>query len=152
MAERRKVIREFVAQGIPVAKATEIAVVPKSSYYYRANGKRKGRAPSTHTLKDGTWVENTDVLREIEHILEAEFIEYGYHMVTDELRNRGYHINPKKVYRLMKENRLLNPSVKAKPKDKTYVQYTSPRPQAPFGVIEVDIKYIHIHGQKIMLI
>ena len=73
-------------------------------------------------------------------------MENGYSKVTWNLKDLGYHIGGKKVYRLMKENKLLNPR-KKKPKRK-FVAHTQPNPSKPFEVIEIDIKYIYIRGDR----
>ena len=42
-------------------------------------------------------------MRKIEEILYRKFVLYGYRKVTAALRRKGYVINHKKVYRLMRE-------------------------------------------------
>jgi hypothetical protein len=56
---------------------------------------------------DGELVDNTVVLQDVESILQQEFCCYGYKNVWDELKGKGYIINHKKVYRLMKIHNLL---------------------------------------------
>ena len=51
--------------------------------------------------------ENKEVVAEIETVLRQEFCCYGHRMMSAELNERGFIINHKKVYRLMKENHLL---------------------------------------------
>lgn len=64
------------------------------------------------TLKqDGTIVDNIVVIEEIKGVLSHEFCCYGYHNVTDELRDLDYIINDKKGYRLMEEHNLLRGKV-----------------------------------------
>ncbi len=82
--------------------------VPRSSYYYKRGEGLRGRKPSTRTVtRDGKQVDNQVVLQDIESILQQEFCCYGYKNVRDELKDKGYLINHKKVYRLMKIHRLL---------------------------------------------
>jgi putative transposase len=148
MEERKEIVSKFVAQGLKVDKATSIAFIPKSTYYYRPNGRRKGKTPSTTTLKNNDSVDNSVLLNDMLEILGHEFNDYGYMRTTMALRNVGYLINKKKVYRLMKEHHLLFPKKKKTPMNKTYVKYTSPLTDHPFQVIEVDVKYIYISGTK----
>ncbi len=148
MEQRKEVVLRFVSSGLSVIQATIIAGIKKSTYYYRPSSRRKGKLASKHTLRfDGTKVDNDKVVSNIFEILEPEFHNYGYQTVTQKLRHMGYIINPKKVYRLMKENQLLHPKIKPDGRnDKTYVKHSVPLLEAPFATVEVDIKYIYIAG------
>ena len=148
MAARKEIVCKVVSEGMSVSKAMAIAEVPRSSYYYRTNGKRRGKAPSTHTMKGDIMVENTAVVEEINSMLAEEFIDYGYERTTAELKNRGYQINKKKVYRLMKETSLLFPKFKIKASGRSFVKFTVPLVTKPFETIEIDFKYIYIEGLK----
>ena len=53
-------------------------------------------------------IPNTDILLVIENLLERGFVFYGYKKVTKYLQRYGYITNRKKVFRIMKENNLLN--------------------------------------------
>jgi putative transposase len=62
-------------------------------------------------------IDNSQVIEQVKEVLSAPFQDYwGYHNITAELRETGYLINHKKVYRLMKEARLLRPSTRLRPK------------------------------------
>lgn|SRR5690606_5601024 len=148
MAARKEIVSKTVSQGMPVSKALAIAEIPRSSYYYKSNGKRKGKTPSTHTQWNNLLVDNERVIDEINSILGKEFIDYGYERTASELKKRGFYINKKKVYRLMKENQLLFPKIKINTGQRQFVDYTIPLPTRPLEVIELDIKYIYIHGLK----
>lgn len=142
-------IRRYVSLGMSVDEAAGIVGIARSTYYLRIKGTKKGRRPSTHTLKiDGSIVDNSEVINAILMCLEPEFHDYGYKMVTICLKEEGYIINKKKVYRLMDENLLLHPKMKRILINKKYVEYTVPALERPFATIEVDIKYIYIHGEK----
>ena len=66
----------------------------------------KGIKPSTQSVnRDGELIENGQVVKDIEQTLSQEFCCYGYKNMTAELRELGWIINHKKVYRLMKEAR-----------------------------------------------
>ena len=72
----------------------QISGVPRSTYYY--------------------WVKHFDdkankdreILSLITEIFEKNHRKYGYPRITQELKNRGYTVNKKRVARLMKENGL----------------------------------------------
>lgn len=121
--------------------------LPASSYYYQPKPGRKGLMPSKTTwhLQQG-WVSNQAVVRQIEAILSEPFQDYwGYHNVTAELRTQGYWINPKKVYRLMKERRLLRPSTRLRPKVKRkYVKFRKIKSVRPLEYVEMDIKCVWV--------
>ncbi|NOY96838.1 MAG: IS3 family transposase [Chlorobi bacterium] len=138
----------MVSQGLSTVKALEIAQMPRSTYYYKSTGQRKGKVPSQYTLYNGKKVDNADVVKTINSILEQEFIDYGYHRTTEVLKNMGYQINHKKVYRLMKENKLLFKPFKKNRIDKVFVRYNTPMCKRVFETLEIDIKYIYIHGLK----
>jgi hypothetical protein len=82
--------------------------VPRSSCYYQRGDGLRGRKPSEVTLHaDGGLIDNKNVLKDVESILQQEFCCYGYKNVWNELKQMGYVINHKKVYRLMKTHHLL---------------------------------------------
>ncbi|WP_460885406.1 transposase, partial [Rhabdobacter roseus] len=54
------------------------------------------------------------------------------------------------VYRLMKESKLLYNQQRRDKKGKTFIKFRVPKPQLPFEHMEVDIKYIWIHGSRRM--
>lgn len=84
------------------------AGVAKSSAYYAAHPGPRGIVASTHTIVGGCGlVENSLVVDQMRAILSMDYCVYGYRKMTEELRDLEYLINPKKVYRLMKENHLL---------------------------------------------
>jgi transposase InsO family protein len=139
----------FIQQGYPVRKVLKYCGVAASSYYYRSRqGGVRGRKPSQYTFKtDGTYVANTEVVKEVEQLLQREFVDYGYIKVTHWLRKQGYVINAKKVYRLMKASQLLYKKRKVKRGNKVWVKELVPAPHEIFEHLEVDIKYFHIAGK-----
>ena len=121
--------------------------LPASSYYYQPKAGRKGRLPSQATWHEQQgWVSNQAVVEQVKVILSEPFQDYwGYHNVTAELRGLGYRINPKKVYRLMKEQRLLRPSTRLRPKVKRqYVEFRKIKSVRPLEYVEMDIKCIWV--------
>jgi putative transposase len=146
MEQRKEIVRRFVSSGLAVSKAVLISGLSKSSYYYRPNGKMKGKRASTSTLLGEQLVSNDHVIATINDILMDEFIDYGYQNIHQVLRKQGFRINHKKVYRLMKENHLLHPKRNSISRRRTFVKFTSPPHVHPFATMEIDIKFIYIHG------
>jgi transposase InsO family protein len=148
MAERKETVKTMILLGMRTRKALEIARLPRSTFYYTPNGRRKGKAPSNQTRLNGVWVDNNEVLEAITRLLGQEFIDYGYIRTSAALKQQGYLINKKKVYRLMKHSHLLYPKRRPSNANKIYVKFTSPRYCRPFEVIEIDIKYVYIQGYR----
>lgn len=146
MEERKQIIKAYQNRGMSISKATGLAGISRGSYYYQSRSGKPGRKPSTHTsLVDGTkWI-NSKLLELIKALLGLDFVDYGYIKVTHWLNQRGFCIDKKKVYRLMKENSLLCSSLKPAP-SKEFVKYTRALPCKPFELLETDIKYIYVHG------
>ena len=122
-----------------------------SVYYYRPTSGRKGCLPSTQTWHHTHgWMDNQVVVKEIEAILSRPFHDYwGYHNVTAELKETGYHINHKKVYRLMKKARLLKPATCLRPTGvvRKFVKFRKVATTRPLECIEMDIKCVWIPEQ-----
>jgi transposase InsO family protein len=149
MGEKREIVCRYVGQGLRVFDAVSIAGIKKSSYYYRPNGRPKGKRPSTHTLKLEEMVPNEAVLEDIIKLISPEYHDYGYKVTSNLLTRQGYKINHKKVKRIMKDNNLLHPlMVKSAPLNKLFIKYTSPLLEGPFRTIEADIKYVYIHEEN----
>jgi transposase InsO family protein len=150
LGEKREIVCRYVGKGLNVNVATTIAGIKRSSYYYRPNGKPKGKKPSTHTFKYGVgMVTNDAVVEEILKLITPEYNDYGYKVSAELLKRQGYLINHKKVKRLMKENNLLHPQIiKPEPLNRIFIRYTVPPLDGPFKTIEADIKYINIHEQN----
>jgi putative transposase len=119
-----------------------------SSYYYKPSGLRKGVRPSIHCVnQDGKLFENTEVVKDIEKTLTQEFCCYGYRNMTGELKEIGWIINHKKVYRLMKECRLLyGGRIRPEPFKRNFIRFRSIKPDRPLQYLAMDIKYVHVHG------
>jgi len=53
-------------------------------------------------------VPNFEVVKQMKGLFQREFVDYGYLQVTYFLQDElGYHINHKKVFRLMQVNKLV---------------------------------------------
>ena len=83
--------------SFPISDATRLLNVSKSGYY---KWSRKSCSDSDSVQAE---MEIRDELQKI----AIEFPRYGYRRMTIELYNRGYHVNHKKVFRLMQEDNLL---------------------------------------------
>ena len=133
---------------IKVSRMLQWCGVNRSSYYYRSKSGKKGRKPSTHTsMQDGNKISNISLIIAVKFILGIEFVDYGYRVMTSCLRQEGFVINKKKVYRLMAEQGLLYCSkIQVKTDKRKFVQYYTQQAEAPMLQLCMDIKYLHIHG------
>jgi len=155
MDDRKMIASSFIAQGFPVTLVLEVMDVPKSSHYYKpkVNPEKCGITKSEYTFTTkGIRVSNTKVVEDIKEILSVEFVDYGYLKVTHWLRQeKKYVINPKKVYRLMKEEGLLNKAsdkAKQKKNKRNWVKQLVPTPKLSFDHLEFDIKYFYVAGKN----
>jgi transposase InsO family protein len=125
-------------------------MLANSSYYYRCKVGKRGRKASTHTLlQDGSIISNNSVVIAIRFILAEEFVCFGYDKLTADLRGNGFIINPKKTYRLMKEQKLLcGTIIKTNMGKRQFVKWRVQQADHPMQQLCMDIKYIHIHGQR----
>lgn len=147
MEQRRQIVNQFIQMGLRSDIAIPMAGVSRSTYYYKPADGKKGKKPSTHTDHvDGSSVTNERIVSIIEEELAMPFIDYGANRMTLELKNKGFIINRKKVYRLMKENHLLYPKTLKANANRQFVRYSVPNPTEPFETVEVDIKYVYIQG------
>ena len=86
------------------------------------------------------------MISEIEQIKSDPDLDYGYIKMTFELKTRGYYVNKKKVYLLMKTNGLLK--TKNKASQKNYAKYRKVLPEGPLEILEMDIKFVWIERDK----
>lgn len=149
VADKRQCIK-FFDKRVKISWLLQWSHTPRSSYYYRVLTGKRGRKPSTHTLlTDGTAISNESVVIAIRFILAEEFVCFGYDKMTTDLNNNDFIINHKKTYRLMKESRLLCGTViKAQGSKRKFVQWRVQQACKPMEQLCMDIKYVHIHGQK----
>lgn len=122
----------------------------KSTWQYKNKGGKKGCKPSRYTkLEDGSTIRNESVVIAIRFILAEEFVCFGYAKTTVDLKENGFVINHKKVYRLMKEYRLLCGTViKTNKGKRQFVKWRVQQASRPMEQLCMDIKYVHIHGAK----
>lgn len=127
-----------------------ISGVSKHQYYHKSKPDTRGRKPTLCTIKleDGKQIQvpNTDVVQQIKDTQEDPDTDYGYHKMTFALLMLGYLINPKKVYRIMKENQLLKGRhAKA---TRQFAQYRKVMPTRPLEVLEMDIKFVWVEEYR----
>jgi len=126
----------------------EWADVAKSSYHYAAHPGERGMKASTHTQKKDELVPNCEVVEEIRRVLGQDYCVYGYGVMTDELRGKGYLINRKKVYRLMDEHRLLCGKRIVTKGKREWVKFRRIKATRPMEYLCLDIKHVWVHGEK----
>jgi putative transposase len=124
--------------------------IRSSSFYYRKSEGPKGIRPSTHSVnRQGELFENGAVVKDIETTLHQEFCCYGYRNMTGELKDLGWIINHKKVYRLMKEHKLLyGGKIRPEAFRRNFIRFRTPGAERPLQYLSMDIKYVHVHGWK----
>lgn len=143
MSEKIGLVRAYIAGGLGVEKALAIAGISRNQYYHKKKHGKPGRqpTPTTERMINGERVvcRNAEVVEAMEEILEDPDLQYGYKRMTAAMLLAGYLIGAKKVYRLMKENGLLQRRRKRIGRRRVRNgRVTSVR---PLEVLEMDIKY-----------
>lgn len=138
----------YLNKGTSARKLLRWSEVSHSNFYYKRSEGKRGIKPSTHSVNQhGELFENTVVIQDIEKTLRQEFCCYGYRNMTGELKEMGWIINHKKVYRLMKEHKLLyGGRIRPEPFKRDFIRYRTPGAERPLQYLSMDIKYVHIHG------
>ena len=150
LGEKKQAVMQYNSQGLPLRLAIPVAGITRHQYYYRPKPGKPGKKPTNTTIymtnEQPIEVPNIRVIGCIEEIHADPDLKYGYHTMTKELQLRGYRINHKKTYRLMRNNALLQS--KKKPLSKTYVKYRKVMPIRPLQVLEMDIKMVWIERDR----
>ena len=132
--------------GLVRDRVLPITGITKHQYYYQPKKARPGREASISTIRlvFGKKKEETNeqVVDQIINLQDDPDTDYGYRKMYFALMMLGYYINHKKVYRLMKEHKLLKQ--KYKRAEKTYARYRIVTPRDPLQVFEMDIKYVWV--------
>jgi putative transposase len=141
-------VKTYSLRSVSVRSLLKWAGLAASSFYYKRSDRPKGIRPSTHSVNEhGELMENKVVVLQIEKVLRQEFCCYGYKNMTAELRGMGWIINHKKVYRLMKESRLLyGARIRPMPFKRDFIRFRSLKPERPLQYLSMDIKYVYVHG------
>ncbi len=125
----------------------QMVVLAESSYYRKVSGGKKGLKPSINTKHSRLGnVNESEVIKSIKAILNHPFIDCGYRLMTSYLVRKGYQINHKKVYRIMKQAGLLklDDRIKRSGTGRKFVKYRKVLTNRPFQCIEMDIKYVWV--------
>jgi len=153
--EKISIVSKYNALGLSKKQYMSIAGISRSQYYYKPKSGKTGKRATQSTR----WQNHETyqvVIRSNEKVVEdfctvKEDSNQGdyYKLICLAYCLKGYIINHKKVYRLMKERDLL-----VKPKrriEKKYVQHRRVAPTRPPELIEMDIKYIYNRDTKVCL-
>ena len=138
-------IADYRSRGLNVSRILSLLDIPRSTHYHSPPSLqiRGGRKASlmTERITDSGIIAITDeqLLLDIRDLLGREFVCYGYRKVTKYLQRSGYVINRKKVFRLMKENNLLNYTYNYRSPARRVVE-SIVRVHTPNEVWEMDIK------------
>jgi len=134
--------------GLTLKMVLSITGLTHHQIYYQSKGGIRGRKPSTYTLKKNVLtklyeqVDNGQVVADIITIKQDPDQANWYKLLTATLQVHGYKINHKKVYRLMKEQGLLEKAKRKK--GRNFVKYRRVCPNDPLRVLEMDIKYVWV--------
>lgn len=123
-----------------------VGIVP-SSYYRAPSGGKKGNKPSIETFHNTEgFVSQDAVIASVKKILEHEFIDCGYRLMTSYLTRDGYTINHKKLYRIMKEEGLLklDNRIDRSGSGRKFVKFRKVNTSRPLECLEMDIKMVWI--------
>ena len=146
-------INEYAGRGLSTTRILEILRIPRSTFYHSSPALhlKRGRKPSSMTERivgqDIIMIPDDQVLADIIELLSREFVCYGYRKVTKHLQRTGYRINRKKVFRIMKENRLLNHTYNYRSPARRVVE-SMVRVYSPNQVWEMDTKYVYKQGEN----
>lgn len=143
------IVRDFLQKGYKITRLLKGVGLSPSQYYEREKhlGKRGRKVSLKSQTKTEGSMSNEQVVDAIRLLLENPFVDYGYEKVTYWLREeKNLIINFKKVYRLMKENQLLQPKKSREKQARIWVKDLVPKPKQAFENIEMDIKYVYLQG------
>lgn len=151
LGEKKELVRGYIFQGLKREVAFRVSGITKHQYYYKNKITKQGKKSSTTTCctdenQINSNVSNTLIIDEIKKVHQDPDTDYGYQKMETLLKIKGYKINHKKVYRLMKEAQLLKE--KHEKPSKSRVKYRKVFPSQPFEVLEMDIKFVWVEEYK----
>lgn len=149
--KKKRIVRSYIFQGLKREVAFQISGLTKHQYYYQKKKTKQSRCCSIMTLcndsrDEEATVSNDFVIQEMKQVYQDPDTDYGYQKMKATLQIKGYHINHKKIYRLMREAQLLQE--KHQKPSKTRVKYRKVFPSQPFEVLEMDIKFVWVEKYK----
>jgi len=141
-------VKIYQLRGIGLRRLLSWGGLYASGFYYKRSYSPKGIRSSTHSVnQDSELVENLAVVKDIEGVLSLEFLCYGYRNINGALKEMGWIINHKKIYRLMKESKLLYGSrIRGLPFKRNLIKFRSLKAERPLQYLSMDIKYVYMHG------
>ena len=119
----------------------------ESSYYRKIGTGKKGNKPSLLTYhKVNGYVEQEALITSIKDILSHEFIDCGYRLMCTYLKRDGYLINHKKLYRIMREAKMLKLEhrINRSGSGRKFVKFRKVITSRPMECLEMDIKMVWI--------
>ena len=134
----------------PVRKLLKCVNMPGSTFYYRSQGGKRGRKPLREIMhRDGSRYSEEEILELIKGLLCDDFTSsYGYIKITHWLKQRGYIVNKKRIYRIMKQAGLLKRRNHfRKPYKAPQAEEFLMRPKGPYEGLQMDITYVFIQGE-----
>lgn len=141
-----------MALGMTRDSCLDLVGLTKNQFYYKLTGTKPGKKPSGMTrwqdprTRISYMVPNEEVVRKVVEIKLNPDLPKWYRLITATIQILGYFINHKKVFRLMREHLLLEDPRKSK--GRQFVQFRRVCPAGPLSVLEMDIKYVWIYGQR----
>ena len=140
-----KVANEFILSGYSVRTVLQSCFVARSSYYYKATGGTPGRKPYAEFLNaEGDKIGAHHVVETLKGLFEKPFVDYGYYKAYIFLRDElGFRVGKYSVYKLMKENGLLQCryTVSSKIGRRNWVKDLLPQVEIAFCYLEFDRWY-----------
>lgn len=159
MAQRIEVLKVYQIQEPRMRRLLEYCSVASSTWYscvdkkIETDGRKnnKGRPlPGYTKTKSGTIKTDAELVEILQSYRQKKenVNACGYHKLTHHLRrDHQCKINPKKVYRLCRENNILLPRITKRRRRKDLISLNRIVKQ-PNEVWELDLKYGYIHGEN----
>jgi transposase InsO family protein len=151
LGEKKKLVNEFIFRGLRRDVCLKIAKISKHQYYYQPKKSKQGIKPTffskmideNEKIKE---ISNEKIIDQMKQIHQDLDTDYGYRKMAAALKLKGFIINHKKVYRLMKSVDLLKE--KHEKPSKKYAKYRKVFPSQPYEVLEYDIKFVWVEEYK----
>lgn len=143
---------QYMGQGLSRDKCLGITGLTKNQFYYNHKGSKPGKGVESYTrckrAKSGEeqLVSTQIVVDEIVRMKQDPDQPNYYKLLCCALCLKGYMINHKKVYRIMKEYDLLESARKRV--GRNFVKYRRVCPGGPLEILEMDIKYIWVYEHR----